>query len=440
MLIALSDPQFIQDTCENIRKAQLNDLCIGPILRKMELDPVKPPFREISGEGGALKSLWQNWSNLKIIQGVLYKVHTDPNTEQVVKKLVLPECYKKQVLKMAHDDITSGHLGIAKTKQRLKARFYWWKLRRDVERYVGRCHICSTMKRPGKRRNTPLRPQVFGEPMDRIGIDIVGPLPRTRRINVYIVTMECYFTKWVEAAPVSNISTETVLNVVIRDLISRFGAMRFLHSDQGAQFEAELTAMLCKKLQIVKSRTCSYTPRSNGLVENFNGTLKRMIKCYIDSDRQHLGQWDEMLPYLCMAYRSSVHATTGYTPHYLMTGREMTMPLDLVYGSPYRQEVGIEDYVSVMEKRLQYSYQLARDNLKAAQEVRKKEWSDRVNWPQLTEGGQAYYLNVRKSGKLEPNWVGPYKVIKIHDDLTCTIERNGNKQRVHRDKLMLCRS
>ncbi len=102
--------------------------------------------------------------------------------------------------------------------------------------------------------------------------------------------------------------------------------------------------------------------------------------------------------------------------------------------------MGIEDYVSVMEKRLEYSYRIARQNLKSAQEVKKKEWSDRVNWPELQEGGQAYYLNVRKSGKLEPNWVGPYKVIKIHDDLTCTIERNGNKQRVHRDKLMLCRS
>ena len=68
--------------------------------------------------------------------------------------------------------------------------------------------------------------------------------------------------------------------------------------------------------------TTAYNPKSSGLIENFNKVLKSMIKTYVEDHHQSTGEWDVMLPYFLMAYRSSVHSSTGETPHFMLTALE----------------------------------------------------------------------------------------------------------------------
>ena len=170
-----------------------------------------------------------------------------------------------------------------------------------------------------------------GYPMERIAIDIAGEFPVTKRGNKYILVIQDYYTKWVECFAMHNTESATVAKLLVNEVVSRFGVPNKIHSDQGRQFESVLFKEMCQLLQIEKTRTTAYHPQSNGMVERFNRTLASMVGVFVN---EHHSDWDELLPYLTMAYRSTEHETTGMSPNLLMLGRETTTPLDLAFEMP----------------------------------------------------------------------------------------------------------
>jgi transposase InsO family protein len=162
--------------------------------------------------------------------------------------------------------------------------------------------------------------------MDRVAMDVVGELPETERGHKYILVISDYFTKWVQAHPIKDQTAQTVADVFASEWLSVFGAPRQVHTDQGRNFESELFSELCRVMGITKTRTTPYHAQSDGLVERFNSTLQTMLKAVVNEERN---DWDDHLNWVVMAYRSSVHESTGCTPHLLLFGREQTMPLDL---------------------------------------------------------------------------------------------------------------
>lgn len=88
---------------------------------------------------------------------------------------------------------------------------------------------------------------------------------------------------------------------------------------------------MCKVLYIKKTRTTPYHPQSDGFVERFNKTLVTKLSANVND---HHSDWDEHLPYVMMAYRTSLHETTGFTPNQLTLGREVSTPLDIMYEMP----------------------------------------------------------------------------------------------------------
>ena len=104
-----------------------------------------------------------------------------------------------------------------------------------------------------------------GLPLERVGLDILGPLPESSLGNKYILVVSDCFTKWVEAYPILNQETVTIANVLVNEFISRFQVPLLLHSDQGSQFESSLFQELCSLLDIDKTRITAYHPQSDGL-------------------------------------------------------------------------------------------------------------------------------------------------------------------------------
>ncbi|XP_056001857.1 uncharacterized protein LOC130048813 [Ostrea edulis] len=175
---------------------------------------------------------------------------------------------------------------------------------------------------------------LVGEPLERVAIDILGPLPRTEKGNKYVVVISDYFTRWIEAYPVKNQEAMTIARVFVEEFVSRYGVPLQVHTDQGRQFESTLFQDLCSMLKIDKTRTTPFNPKSDGLVERFNRTLEDMISKYVQPNQRN---WDEVLPLMMLAYKSSVHDTTGYSPAKLNLGRELKLPVDLVYGQNPRE-------------------------------------------------------------------------------------------------------
>ena len=120
----------------------------------------------------------------------------------------------------------------------------------------------------------------------------------------------------------------TVSKILVKQVKTRFDVPYTIHSDHGRQYESQLFKEMCNLLQIEKKHITPYHPKSDGMIERFNRTLEAMLSSVLNKNHT---DWDEQLPYLMIAYRSTEHDTTGYSPNYLMLSMEATTPLDLVY-------------------------------------------------------------------------------------------------------------
>jgi len=144
--------------------------------------------------------------------------------------------------------------------------------------------------------------------MERIAIDVMGPLPISDHGNKYVLVISDYFTKWTESFAMPNQEAEIVADIVACEFVSRFGALRQLHTDQGCNFESRLFQEMCRILEIDKTSTTPLRPQSDSMVERFNRTLEAMLSKFVSENHK---DWDKCLPLLMMAYHSSVLESTG---------------------------------------------------------------------------------------------------------------------------------
>eukprot|EP00731_Ephydatia_muelleri_P035359 Em0116g11a len=209
---------------------------------------------------------------------------------------------------------------------------------------------------PPKHRHAPLQADVSTTPMQRVAMDILGPLPLTPRSNKYVLVIGDYFTKWTEAFAIPDMETVTVARVFVNEFVSRFGAPTHLHTDQGRSFESSLIKELCQLMGIVKTRTTPYHPQSDGMIERFNRTLLSMLRMAAVDDESN---WDLKLPCLMLAYRTSVHEATKHAPFSLMFGREVQLPIDVMFGLPTGsgQPTNVPVYVKELRKWLSEAYE-----------------------------------------------------------------------------------
>ena len=247
---------------------------------------------------GVLKRYRQLWSQLHILEGVLYRVRKDVgDTEESV--LVVPASCREDILRMSHDDPCSGHMGISRTLQRIKNKYYWPGWSQDVEKWVQACDKCSQRKMAVTATRAPLQNIEVSRPMQLWEIDILGPLPMTRNSNRYILVMTDNFTKWVKAVPIPDQRAETVARSFLKEVISNHGVPEYILSDQGRNFESDVMRKVLDMMGAKKIRTSAYHPQCDGQVERWNRTVCDILAAYVN---EHHTDWEDYLPLAVLAY------------------------------------------------------------------------------------------------------------------------------------------
>ena len=146
---------------------------------------------------------------------------------------------RQKVLQLAHFIPLSGHMGRDRTLQRIQQRFYWPSLFQDVDAYCRTCLECQRVGIPRQQR-VPLVPlPIMKEPFERIAIDMVGPLPRSRKGYQYVLVICDYATRYPEAVPLRTTDAHKVAEELIV-FFSRMGIPREILSDQGTNFMSQL--------------------------------------------------------------------------------------------------------------------------------------------------------------------------------------------------------
>jgi len=266
--------------------------------------------------------------------------------------------------------------------------------------------------------------------MERIAIDIMGPLPVSQSGNRFIMVVGDYFTKWMEAYPLPNHRADTVAVALVANFISRFDIPEQLHTDQGTDFQSHLFREMTRILEIQQTRTTPWHPQSDGLIERFNRTLGAMLR---QATQDKPETWDAHLPILCMTYRASVNTTTGFTPNKLMLGRELPFPTHLLTqpGGASDQPSSHIHFVEELENDFQQAFKLAADK-GAGQIKRQKKEYDRQSWRQSLKEGMAVWLynpikKLELGQKLSTRWEDEYYIIKkILSEHVVLIQKNGS--------------
>ena len=144
-------------------------------------------------------------------------------------------------------------------------------------------------------------------------------------------------------------------------------------------------------LHIKKTRTTPYHPQCDGIVERFNRTLLNMLATHC---KDHPWDWEQHIHKVCMAYNTSVNSTTGYTPFYLMFGRQARLPVDVMYGStPTVSQSPSECAVSLKKQLLTSAYETVRQTCKTHHKRQKELYDRKIHGDPYVAGNWVWVLN-----------------------------------------------
>ncbi len=384
----------------------------------------------------ATKYYWLNKERFVMIDGVIYLM--DKVTED--KMLLLPREMRELALQWHHSIPSAGHQGIKRTKEKLKEKYAWYGIGRDVISFVSGCENCNRNKKNILPGRCPMTEYQAGAPMERVHIDFLGPLTKTSKGNEHILMIVDQFTKWVECIPLPNQTAEVTARAIADNFFARFGVPFQIFSDQGRNFESKLFTELCKVLEIHKARTTPYRPSSNGQVERYNRTLMNAVRCFAT---KHQNQWDVHLPQIAGALRSSVNRQTGYTPNKLMLGREVNTPAQLMFPHKTKEFDDLDKYVCEFVENVQQAHERARTSLKTSTKRMKRNYDLRILERDYAVGDAVYLLDTAgikgKCRKLCPPWKGPGVVVSKMSSYILRIRFRNSVFIVNHDRLKPCR-
>ena len=143
----------------------------------------------------------------------------------------------------------------------------------------------------------------------------------------YILVITDNFSRFAQAYPTRNKEAKTATEKLYNDFILRFGALRSILHDQGRESENGLFKHFSKLCSIQQLRTSPYHPQGNGQCKRMNKIIVNMLKTLVQENKI---SWKDHLSKLVYAYNCTKHSTTGYSPFYLLFGRNPRLPVDLL--------------------------------------------------------------------------------------------------------------
>ena len=409
---AVSLLQLQTHSPRDMYQLQLKDPIIGPVYDAVRQKvPLSPD--ELSKLGRESRMLLQQWDSLCISDGVLYRKSLMGSN---ALQLIVPQGLQRTVLKDLHEGAVGGHLGEGKMTGRLKERFYWPGCTEDARGWCRACPSCSTRKTLAPKRRAKLQTLRAGYPMQIVCVDIMGPLPVTEKGSKYVLVAADCFSKWVEAYGIPNQEAVTVAVKLVDEMFCRFSPPEQVHSDQGRQFESELLKETCRLLHIKKTHTTPYRPQGNGMVERFNRTLLDMLAIAVGD---HPADWEVHIRKLCFAYNTSVHSSTGYSPFFLMFGRQATIPADLMYPltqTQCQEKKDLPEYVHKLREGLQEAYALVRRRCDTEHKRQKAIYDKRAHGEAFNKDDLVWLFSPAvprgKCKKFHHPWKGPFIIIE----------------------------
>ena len=174
---------------------------------------------------------------------LLYREWESRDGTYTLHQLIVLKKYSREICRLMHDSKAMCHQGLRRTKEQIRARFYWFRMNHDIARYIDVCEKCQLRKRPARTIRAPLQISLAGFPNERVNMDICGPVIASHSGNKYVLVITDSFTKYTVAAAIADQRARTIASTFMERWALIFGFPYQCHSDQGSCF----TSVLCAR-------------------------------------------------------------------------------------------------------------------------------------------------------------------------------------------------
>ena len=378
-------------------------------------------FKQAQVTDTALHSYWTRAkagsNEFKIIDGRLYR-RTPVNVNSPNEfQLVVPRKYQTQLLRIAHDNQTSGHMGAKQTTYRLLNHFWWPQLCKMVKKYVKCCHDCQMVRPTSKQERVPLQPiPVQDVAFSTLTIDVMGgELPRSQSGNKYLLVIVCNVTKFCHAIALRNLRAKTIASKLV-EFFCFVGIPKKIICDNMSSFRSELINEIAQKFGIQMNFSAIYHSQSHGQVERIHHVIETMLRKYVNENPR---TWDQTIHFLLFALREAKQTSTNFSPFQLVFGHRMRGLLCVMremweHKVPEKNQVTLdtEQYMQKLTETLNTALQAAYSNVSDAQNRMKRQYDKHSTQRELKPGDLALVLLPTTGQKLRCQYKGPYRVLE----------------------------
>ena len=382
------------------------------------------------------------------INKILYILENSPNNERVSRytliddvlhylddsgrtRLVLPKAILPQIIKDAHENLLSCHLGAKKTYETIKQSYFCKGMWAAVHKFVQTCPACVSANTRGQR--IPIQEiEVPKFPFETIAIDICGPFPTSAEGNKYVITVIDLLTKFVEAKPSPDKSAKSVASFLIDDIIPRHSCPRNLISDNGGEFNCDLMSYITDTLKIHHIRTSAYNPQANATLERSHRLLADTL---VKLSREAPENWCKFVKNYVGSHNCSVNYT-GFSPFYTLYGRPPVFPMETLL-RPRDKYYGEEFGPHLIEK-MHKTFKIVRKQIKKESLQNRVRYNKTTSFDILGVGDIVYVKNTSRQNKLDSRWNPvPFIIIEKtgHHSFKIQNRINGRVYRYHQRNL-----
>ena len=247
-------------------------------------------------------------------------------------RLVVPDAMHADIpvrtllIKEAHEQVSTGHPGIKKTRELLIQRYYWKGLPQDVERYVHNCGVCRRShvprdKTPGLLQSLP----VPERPWQHITMDFKS-FPKSKRGYDAILVFICRLSKKSTTVPCfQTADARDLARMFLERVYPYYGPPDSIVSDRGPQFISEFWTEVCSILGIKMKLSTADHPQTDGQTENMNQYIDQRLRPFVSF---YQDDWDELIPMVDFAQATLVQESIGQTPFFTLLGFEPRTSFD----------------------------------------------------------------------------------------------------------------
>ena len=363
--------------------------------------------------------------NYEIINGVLYSLAPPHSRAPLYPRLVLPKAFRAAVIDRTHKEL--GHVALWKCVQRLTEVYVWKGLRKDVQRHLSKCTTCL-LHNPKPQRFPMGEMPIPDSPLQYVACDLVGPFVKSVNGNKYLLTIIDHYTGWLEAYPIPDQSNKSVWHAFSTQFVPRFGAPVYLLTDNGGSFTAGAFDIYLKQMGIKHIRTSPVHPNSDGLLERQHSFLKNLLAKAVANVPS---RWEDVLNDVLLAHRATVSTRTSFTPHFLMTGRRIRLPLQKALAAAGPNEFGnrLDDLSRVLK--------IAREMTVESRKYNRQRLEARAQYTKIVPGDHVV-IKAEERLTFTSRWDPMYIVTRVNGAVVyLRHQQTGKTKMLNREKCRL---